>query len=66
MKNKETLRSMRKKKGVSLRQAAKDLEIDPSTLSKYETGERHPVDENKKKLAEYYGFKVGEFFYGEN
>ena len=42
---------------------AKALDISLSTLSMYEIGARIPRDENKEKIARYYGKTVDEIFF---
>lgn len=48
------LQEVRKEKGVSQRQAAKDLGISPQSLSAYEQ-EREPTYDLLIQMAEYYG-----------
>lgn len=45
--------------------AAKNYGVSVSAVQMYENGERVPRDETKKKIADYYGVKVGSLFYGE-
>ena len=40
-----------------------DLGIGISTLSMYETGQRVPRDEIKKRLAKYYGVSIQALFF---
>lgn len=54
----KTLRVLRAKKGLSLRQAAKQAGVDAHTLSFAERGERMPYDQTLGKLAEFYGVPV--------
>lgn len=42
-----------------------DLDIGLSTLAMYETGQRVPRDEIKKRLAKYYGYSIEALFYTE-
>ena len=48
------LRKLRKEKGQTLHQVSKEADIDSPLLSKIETGERLPTDEQVKKLAVHY------------
>jgi transcriptional regulator with XRE-family HTH domain len=54
----KTLRVLRAKRGLSLRQAAKQAGVDAHTLSFAERGERMPYDTTLAKLAEFYGIPV--------
>lgn len=42
---------------------ANALGLSLSTLAMYENGARIPRDENKEKIARYYGKTVGEIFF---
>lgn len=46
-------------------QVATELMISDSALSAYETGERTPRDDVKKRIAKYYGKKVQDIFFDE-
>ena len=61
----ERLKNLRLEKGVSLTQVASDLNLDKSTISHYEIGDRIPTDANKIKLAEYYGVTVESIFFSK-
>jgi len=50
----ETLRDLRKEKGLPLRKVAAALDIDVAILSKMERGERKLTKEMVVKMAEYY------------
>ncbi|MBR1747075.1 MAG: helix-turn-helix transcriptional regulator [Clostridia bacterium] len=50
----EKLVELRKEKGVSQQKAAWDLGIDPSTIAKYETGDRLPDIFTLSKIADYF------------
>lgn len=54
----ETIKMLRKEKGVPLRVVAARLDIDQAILSKIENGKRTATRDNVKKLAKY--FKVNE------
>ena len=49
------LRKLRQESGTSLRQAATDLGVAPSHLSRVERGEKSASDELTDKVANYYG-----------
>jgi len=51
----ELLKRSRLERGESLRTTAKNLGVDPSFLSRVESGERRPSDGLQKQLGEYYG-----------
>jgi len=57
----EVLRKLRGKK--TLAEVANALDISKSALSMYETGERIPRDEVKRKIATYYNRSVQFLFY---
>lgn len=48
------LRDLREQRQVSLRQAARDLSLDPAYLSRVERGDVPPSDRVATKLASYY------------
>lgn len=49
------LRELRRRQDRSLREAAKDLGVAPSQLSRVERGERTLNDEITERVAKYYG-----------
>ena len=49
-----TLRQLREKKGKTMQEVADDLDLTVSAISRYESGERIPQDDIKKRLAAYY------------
>lgn len=51
---KNRLRKERLKKGLSLEQVGKDMNLATNTISRYETGKREPKIETWNKLAEYF------------
>ena len=59
----EKLKELRRKKGVSVTEAATACDITPQALSQYESGDRVPRDEIKIRLANYYKKSVGAIFY---
>ena len=54
----EKIANLRKKRGMSQSQLAKELNIGTSTLGMYETGKRSPNPEMLNKLADYFGVSV--------
>lgn len=46
-------------------EVAKALMVSDSALSAYETGERVPRDDVKRRIAKFYGKTVGEIFFDE-
>ena len=50
----EKLRELRTKVGLSQRSVAKHLDVSPSIISSYETGERTPSTENLLALSYLY------------
>lgn len=52
------LKELRERKGLSMREAAKQLGLAPSTYHNYESGEREPNSEMLIKLANFYGCSI--------
>ena len=52
------LKELRERKGLSMREAAKQLGLAPSNYHNYETGEREPNSEMLIKLANFYGCSI--------
>lgn len=50
----ETLKQLRKSKGLSQKQFAEDIFISPSAVSQYETGHTMPNWENLDRIAKYF------------
>ena len=50
----EKLRELRTKNGISQRAVARKLDVSPSIISSYETGERTPSVENLLQLSYLY------------
>lgn len=48
------LRDLREANGKTLRQTAKDLEVNPAYLSRVERGEKPPSQAIQSRLAAYY------------
>lgn len=44
---------------------AEKIGVKPSTYAMYEIGQRIPSDENKKKIADYFGKSVQYIFYAD-
>jgi transcriptional regulator with XRE-family HTH domain len=56
----QTIRELREKKDLSMRELAKKLDLSPAFLSDVELGRRHPSDETLAKIARMLGVPVGE------
>lgn len=54
----EQLRELREKAGLTLREVASNIEIDPSLLAKIERNQRQPTKRLIKNIADF--FKVNE------
>lgn len=52
------LRAERLNRGLSLGDAAKEIEVAVDTLARAESGERVPQPRNAFKIASFYGHKV--------
>lgn len=59
----EILTDLRKEKGKTTTEAAKDLGITVSALSNYESGIRIPRDNIKIRIADYYNKPIAAIFY---
>lgn len=55
------LRTLRGEK--TLEEAAKELDISPSTLGMYEQGRRVPRDNVKIRIAKFYNVSIEEIFF---
>lgn len=63
---KQIAQDLRMLRGDKTRETvAAALNISPSSIAMYESGERIPRDEVKSAIAAYYGRSVGELFFGE-
>lgn len=58
----QTLRGLRDKQGLLLREVAAAISIDPTLLSKIERNERLPTKEQIKSLAKFYKQESNEIF----
>lgn len=54
----DTLRELRKEKGLLQRDIAKDLGLTTSAIGFYETGKRKPDHDTLERLANYFGVSV--------
>ena len=52
---------LRKKKGVTKYQVAKDNELSPSTMTRLEKGERYPSYQLLLSLSNYYDIPIAYF-----
>lgn len=59
-----TIKSLRKEKGLSQLELSKRLGIHKSTLSLYESGQRIPNEENKRIICDYFDIDMG-YLYGD-
>ena len=50
----ETLRLLRKEKGLSMKELGETLGLAESTISQYETGKREPNQATLRALADYF------------
>ncbi len=51
----ERLRTLRKQKGITMKQLGAVVGVSESAISLYETGNRQPDNEQLKKFADYFG-----------
>lgn len=58
----EKLKSLRKKKGLTLVQLSKEIGVSKSILGYYETGKRYPSSLVSLKLAEFYDVAWSDIF----
>ncbi len=56
---KNRIRSLRRARGLTLRELGTVLGLAESTVSQYETGRREPGSEVLLRLADYFGVTVG-------
>jgi transcriptional regulator with XRE-family HTH domain len=56
------LRTLRTDQDLVLETVAKQLNIDPSNLSRIERGRQFPSNDTIKELAAYYGKSEGEIY----
>lgn len=54
----EVLKQLRSKKEISQRDLAKTLNISPSTIAMYETGQREPDNKTLSQLADYFNVSI--------
>jgi len=57
-----TLKTLRIKKGLTLRQLSKELELPFTTLHSYESGFRQPSFEVADRIAAFFGVPIEEIF----
>ena len=58
----EYLRTLRLEKAIPLRKAAAGIDIDQSSLSKIERGDRMPTEDQLTKIAQYFGLNAKELW----
>lgn len=57
------IRKLREKKKISQETLAKSINVSPSTVSMYESGERIPRDETKIKIARVFNVSINSIFF---
>jgi transcriptional regulator with XRE-family HTH domain len=57
----EWLKTLRKGKGLQVRELAAELDMSPGHLSDIENGRRNPSIELSMKMAQYFGMDVSIF-----
>lgn len=62
----KTLDQLRDATGKTQKQVADELGVALSTIAMYEIGARTPSLKIAKKLAEFYGVKVDDIFFGSD
>nr|DAW30405.1 MAG TPA: Repressor protein CI [Bacteriophage sp.] len=55
----DKLRMLRKRKGLTQVQFAKDFDVSAGTIAMWETGKREPDFATTKRVADYFGVSVG-------
>lgn len=60
------LRTLRKEKGLSMKELGRIIGVAESTISQYETGKRQPDFETLLKLGEYFDVSVDYLLRGED
>lgn len=66
MKFNENLRNLRKSTGKTAREVAKDCNISPDLLGKYELGRNEPSIDTLILLADYYGVTIDYLLRGDS
>lgn len=61
-----TIKELRKSRGITAKDAAKDLNINYSTYSNYENGNREPNLETLRKIADYYDVTLNDMIGFDN
>ena len=59
------LAELRKSKNLTQKQLANILNISPSAIAMYETGDRIPPLFKAKRIAQFFNVKVEEIFFGK-
>ena len=55
---KDRIKKLRKKKNLSQRDLAKEINLSPSTIAMYETGKRKPDADKLKQIASYFNVSI--------
>lgn len=58
----ERINKLRTDKGVSQEKLAKDIDVVPNTISRWETGSNKPKLTELSKLADYFSVHISYFF----
>ncbi len=59
----EILYALRKKHNLSQKELARELEVAQASINYWEKGERTPSISAAKKIADYFGLSVNDFFH---
>lgn len=54
----EVLKYLRTSRGITQAEFAKAMDVSPSTIGMYETGEREPNFETEEKIADYFNVSL--------
>lgn len=61
----EKLKSLRQAQNLSVESVCDSVFISKSSLRKYETNNRTPRDDVKRRLANFYGTTIGDIFFDD-
>ncbi|WP_294771943.1 helix-turn-helix transcriptional regulator [uncultured Eubacterium sp.] len=61
----EKLKSLRQARNLSVESVCDSVFISKSSLRKYETNNRTPRDDVKRRLADFYGTTIGDIFFDD-
>lgn len=60
-----TLASLRASKNMTQRELAKAINVAPSAIAMYETGDRTPTLDKAKEIAQFFSVPVESIFFGQ-